>query len=162
MTEKITIKIIYSIYNCYSESNPLSCNVEFYDCPIILGWCIIIALFYGAIFFNAKLTFCLPILFFFNCRLKIRVDNHIHLRHIMLYHIEKGRTAAQSFRDLNKVVVRRWFIRFKSGDTSSKDKRGRGRILTTKSTTLSVIVPSPKTWLRSRNDCPFLSRNDKT
>ena len=56
----------------------------------------------------------------------MHVDNHIHLRHIMLYHFEKGWTAAQSCRDLNEVfgegtisdsVVRRWFSRFKSGDT---------------------------------------------
>ncbi len=31
----------------------------------------------------------------------MRVDNHIHIRHIMLYHYQKGWEAAQSFRDLN-------------------------------------------------------------
>ena len=31
------------------------------------------------------------------------VDNHTHIRHIMLYHFEKGWKAAQSFRDLNEL-----------------------------------------------------------
>jgi len=48
--------------------------------------------FFWRYFFNAKLTF--DLLFFFICRLKMRVDNHIHLRHIKLYHFEKGWTAA--------------------------------------------------------------------
>jgi hypothetical protein len=34
---------------------------------------------------------------------KMRVDNHIHIRHIMLYHFEKGWKAAQSFRNLNEL-----------------------------------------------------------
>jgi len=50
-------------------------------------------MFFWRYFFDAKLTFCLLILFFFICRLKMRVDNHIHLRHIMLYHFEKGWTV---------------------------------------------------------------------
>ena len=29
----------------------------------------------------------------------MRIENHIHIRHIMLYHFEKGWNAAQSFRD---------------------------------------------------------------
>ena len=33
----------------------------------------------------------------------MRVDKHLHVRHIMLYHFEKGWTAAQSFRDLNEL-----------------------------------------------------------
>ena len=66
----------------------------------------------------------------------MRVDNHIHIRHIMLYHYEKGWKAAQSFRDLNELFgegtisesqCREWFARFKSGDTSLEDKSGRGR-----------------------------------
>ena len=66
----------------------------------------------------------------------MRVENHIHIRHIMLYHYEKGWKAAQSFRDLNELfgegtitdsAVRKWFARFKSGDTSLEDKEGRGR-----------------------------------
>ena len=66
----------------------------------------------------------------------MRVDNHNHIRHIMLYHFEKGWTAAQSFRDLNELFgqgtitqqgVQKWFARFKSGDTSLEDKPGRGR-----------------------------------
>ncbi|CAK9829646.1 Histone-lysine N-methyltransferase SETMAR [Anthophora retusa] len=68
--------------------------------------------------------------------IKIRVDNHTHIRHIMLYHFEKGWKAAQSFRDLNELFgevtisesrCREWFARFKSGDTSLEDKPGRGR-----------------------------------
>ena len=67
---------------------------------------------------------------------KMRVENHIHIRHIMLYHFEKGHSAAEAFRDLNELFgegiigesgVRKWFIRFKSGDTSLEDKEGRGR-----------------------------------
>jgi transposase len=66
----------------------------------------------------------------------MRVDNHIHIRHIMLYHYQKGWKAAQSFRDLNELFglgtisesqCREWFARFKSGDTSLEDKSGRGR-----------------------------------
>ncbi|CAF2952030.1 unnamed protein product [Rotaria sp. Silwood2] len=33
----------------------------------------------------------------------MRVDNHVHIRHIMLYHFEKGHTAAEAFRDLNEL-----------------------------------------------------------
>ena len=66
----------------------------------------------------------------------MRVGNHSHIRHIMLYHFEKGWKAAQSFRDLNELFgkgtisesqCREWFARFKSGDTSLEDKPGRGR-----------------------------------
>ena len=54
---------------------------------------------------------------------KMRVENHIHIRHIMLYHFEKGHSAAEAFRDLNELFgegiigesgVRKWFICFKS------------------------------------------------
>ena len=64
----------------------------------------------------------------------MRVENHVHLRHIIVYHYE--RTAAQSFRDLNELYgegtiserqCREWFARFKTGDTSLEDKPGRGR-----------------------------------
>ncbi|CAJ0942157.1 unnamed protein product, partial [Mesorhabditis belari] len=66
----------------------------------------------------------------------MRVDNHIHLRHIMLYHFEKGWSAAESFRDLKELfgqgtigraTVYEWFDRFKSGNTSVDDEPGRGR-----------------------------------
>ena len=33
----------------------------------------------------------------------MRIENHIHIRHIMLYHYEKRWNAAQSFRDLNEL-----------------------------------------------------------
>ena len=32
------------------------------------------------------------------------VDNHTHIRHIMLYHFEKGWKAAQSFRNLELLT----------------------------------------------------------
>ena len=66
----------------------------------------------------------------------MRVENHVHIRHIMLYHFEKGHKAAEAFRDLNELFgegtigerqVRRWFEHFKSGDTSLEDEEGRGR-----------------------------------
>ena len=66
----------------------------------------------------------------------MRIENHIHIRHIMLYHFEKGWSAAQSFRDLNELYgegtisksqVERWFKKFKSGDTNLVDVEGRGR-----------------------------------
>ena len=59
--------------------------------------------------------------------MKKRTENHIHIRHIMLYHFEKGWNEAQSFRDLNglfgegtisKSQVKRWF---KSDDTNLAD-----------------------------------------
>ncbi|GFY58738.1 histone-lysine N-methyltransferase SETMAR [Trichonephila inaurata madagascariensis] len=66
----------------------------------------------------------------------MRVENHSHIRHIMLYNFEKGWKAAQSFRDLNELFgegtiserqCREWFARFKSDDTCLEDKPGRGR-----------------------------------
>lgn len=66
----------------------------------------------------------------------MRIENHIHIRHIMLYHFEKDWNAAQSFRDLNELFgegtisksqVERWFKKFKSGDTNLVDEEGRGR-----------------------------------
>ena len=66
----------------------------------------------------------------------MRVENHVHIRHIILYHFEKGHKAAEAFRDLNELFgegtigerqVRRWFERFKSGDTSLEDEGRRGR-----------------------------------
>ena len=66
----------------------------------------------------------------------MRIENHIHIRHILLYHFEKGHKAAEAFRDLNELfgdgtidesTVRIWFRRFKSGNTSLEDEKGRGR-----------------------------------
>ncbi|PRD28835.1 UNVERIFIED_CONTAM: Histone-lysine N-methyltransferase SETMAR [Trichonephila clavipes] len=66
----------------------------------------------------------------------MRVENHSHIRHIMLYHFEKGLKVAQSFRDLNEIFgkgtisesqSREWFARFKSGVTSLEDKPRKGR-----------------------------------
>ncbi|GFW72109.1 HTH_48 domain-containing protein [Trichonephila clavipes] len=57
----------------------------------------------------------------------MRVENDIHIRHIMRHHFEKGWKTAQSFRDLNELFGedtitknchRESFSRFKSGDIS--------------------------------------------
>ena len=65
----------------------------------------------------------------------MRIDNHIHIRHVMLYHYEKGWTVAKSFRDINKIFgeetisesqCREWFSRFKSGYTNLEDNSGKG------------------------------------
>src|SRR3569833_2714372 len=67
---------------------------------------------------------------------KMRVDNHVHVRHIMLYHFEKGWKATESARDINELfgegtlgerMVQKWFKRFKDGVLSLKDEEGRGR-----------------------------------
>ena len=61
------------------------------------------------------------------------LDNHTHIRHVMLYHFEKEWKTAQSLRNLNELFgegtiseirCREWFARFKSGDTSLEDKPG--------------------------------------
>uniref|UniRef100_A0A915E1I4 Mos1 transposase HTH domain-containing protein n=1 Tax=Ditylenchus dipsaci TaxID=166011 RepID=A0A915E1I4_9BILA len=66
----------------------------------------------------------------------MRTDNHIHLRHIMLWSFENRITAAASFREINQIfgeetigqsTVEDWFRRFKSGYTTLEDKPGRGR-----------------------------------
>ena len=58
---------------------------------------------------------------------------YIHIRHIMLYHYEKGWKVGQSFRDLTELFdegtisewqCREWFARFKS---VLEDNPGRGR-----------------------------------
>jgi len=55
----------------------------------------------------------------------------------MLYHYEKGWTAAKSFRDINKIFgegtisgsqCRDWLSRFKSGYTNLEENSGRGRL----------------------------------
>ena len=64
----------------------------------------------------------------------MRVDNYVHIRHIILYHFEKDHTGGEAFRDLSELFgdgtigetqVRRWFNRFKSGNTSLEDEQGR-------------------------------------
>ncbi|GFW01762.1 histone-lysine N-methyltransferase SETMAR [Trichonephila clavipes] len=64
------------------------------------------------------------------------IDNQTHDHQIMLYHFEKGWKAAKSFCNFNKLFgegtnskgpCRESFPRFKSGDTSLKDKPGKGR-----------------------------------
>ena len=65
----------------------------------------------------------------------MRVENHIHICDIMMYHYEKGWKLAQSFRDLIELFgertiserqCREWFDLFKSGNTSLEDNPGRG------------------------------------
>uniref|UniRef100_A0A1A9V5Q6 HTH_48 domain-containing protein n=1 Tax=Glossina austeni TaxID=7395 RepID=A0A1A9V5Q6_GLOAU len=67
--------------------------------------------------------------------IKMRVDSHTHIRHIMLYHFEKG-WKALCFRNLNEHFgegsisesrCREWFARLKSGGTNLEHKPGRGR-----------------------------------
>ncbi|KAF8770505.1 Histone-lysine N-methyltransferase SETMAR like protein [Argiope bruennichi] len=64
----------------------------------------------------------------------MRVDNHTHIRHIMLYHFEKGWKVEQSFRDLkelfgegtiSKIRCKECFVRFKCGGSSVENKPGR-------------------------------------
>ena len=68
--------------------------------------------------------------------MKMRIENHIHICHIVLYPFEKGWNAAKSFRDFNELFgegtisksqVEKWFKKFKSGDISFADENGRGR-----------------------------------
>ena len=69
-----------------------------------MGWCIIIAA-KKAFFKNwcfVFLIFFIKIIFSFQL-MKMRIENHIHIRHIMLCHFEKGWNAAQSFRHLNEL-----------------------------------------------------------
>ncbi|GFU92513.1 histone-lysine N-methyltransferase SETMAR [Trichonephila clavipes] len=79
----------------------------------------------------------------------MRVENHSHIRHIMLCLFEKGWKAAQSFRDLNELFgkgtisksqCREWFANFKSGGTSLEDKAGRSRSSDYKDQALLVAV----------------------
>ena len=79
----------------------------------------------------------------------MRVENHIYIRHIMLYHFEKGWSAVQSYRDLNELFgegtiskrqVERWCKNFKSGDTNLADEEGRGRLSNFNDQTLLAAV----------------------
>ena len=66
----------------------------------------------------------------------MRIDNHIHIRHVVLYHYEKGWTAVKSFRDINEFdegtisesQCRELFSRLKFGYTNLEDNSGRGRL----------------------------------
>ena len=84
----------------------------------------------------------------------MRVENHVHVRHILLYHFEKGRTAGEAFRDINELfgdgtigrnTAIEWFARFRSGDTSLEEKKGRGRRSDLKGANQSMaVVPGQK------------------
>ena len=66
----------------------------------------------------------------------MRIENHIHISHIMYaLSFEKGWNAAQSFRDLKEPFgegtisisqVEKCFKKFKSGDINFADEEGRG------------------------------------
>uniref|UniRef100_A0A1A9Z232 HTH_48 domain-containing protein n=1 Tax=Glossina pallidipes TaxID=7398 RepID=A0A1A9Z232_GLOPL len=81
--------------------------------------------------------------------IKTRVDNNAHIRHIMLYHFEKGWKAAQSFCDLNELLrertisesrCRELFASFESKDTSLEDKPGRCRSFNFADQTLFAVM----------------------
>ena len=66
----------------------------------------------------------------------MRIENNLHIHHIMLYHFEKGWRATGSFRDLNELFdegtiskrqVERWFKKFITVNTHVADEEGRGR-----------------------------------
>uniref|UniRef100_A0A1A9ZBA6 HTH_48 domain-containing protein n=1 Tax=Glossina pallidipes TaxID=7398 RepID=A0A1A9ZBA6_GLOPL len=68
--------------------------------------------------------------------IKMRVDNHTHIRHITLCRFEKGWKGAQAFRDLNELFDegtisesrhREWLAHVKPGYTSLEDKPRRDR-----------------------------------
>ena len=87
----------------------------------------------------------------------MRVDNHVHVRHIMLYHFEKGWKATESARDINELfgegtigerMVQKWFKRFKDGDTSLKDEEERG------SAQIPMTKPSWTPWKKMKASQP--------
>ena len=68
--------------------------------------------------------------------MKMPIENHIQIHHILLFHFEKCWNAVQSFRNLNELFgegtisksqVERWFNKFKSGDTNLVNEEGKGR-----------------------------------
>ena len=106
----------------------------------------------------------------------MRVDNHIHLRHIMLYHFEKGWSAAESFRDLKELfgqgtigraTVYEWFDRFKSGNTSVDDEPGRiNRSIENWQTNkiyndLDDLIDDVKAWIASKDRLFFARGIDR-
>ena len=44
------------------------------------------------------------------------VDNYTHICHIILYHVEKGWKAAQSFRDLNELLAKEQSAKVDAGN----------------------------------------------
>ena len=81
--------------------------------------------------------------------MKMRIENHSHIHHIMLYHLEKGWNAAQSFRKkgwnaaqsfrnlselfdegtISKSQVERWF---KSSNRGIQTSQKRNKSITRK------------------------------
>ncbi|KAI9582021.1 hypothetical protein GQX74_011516 [Glossina fuscipes] len=66
----------------------------------------------------------------------MRIDNHTHIRHFVLYHFGKVSKAAQSFRNLNELSgegtiseypCREWFALLKFWGKGLEDKPGRGQ-----------------------------------
>ena len=66
----------------------------------------------------------------------MRTANHILIRNVLLFYFDQNKSPADAFRDLNETygdgTISRaqcfqWFARFKEGDRSLEDKKGRGR-----------------------------------
>jgi hypothetical protein len=49
----------------------------------------------------------------------MRVENHVHIRHIMLYRFEKGHKASEAFRDFNELLAKEQLVKDKSEDGSN-------------------------------------------
>ena len=64
--------------------------------------------------------------------MKKRIENHIHIRHIMLFHFEKWLKCSTSHFAISttflpKEQFEKWCKKFKSGDTNLADEEGRSR-----------------------------------
>ena len=61
----------------------------------------------------------------------MRIENYIHIPHVMLYNFEKGWNSTQSFRDISKLfsreTIKEWIKKFGSGDKNLEDEVGRDR-----------------------------------
>ncbi|KAI4460686.1 mariner mos1 transposase-like protein [Holotrichia oblita] len=88
---------------------------------------------------------------------KMRIENHIYIRHIMFYHCEKSWNAAQSVRDRNELFgeetiskrqIERWFKKFKSSDTNFADEEGRDRPLNFNDQALLAAVEEDESLTR--------------
>ena len=84
-------------------------------------------------------------------------EDNKHLRHIMLYEFRKNDNAAKALENIRAIypnslshtTVKRWFARFRSGDTSLEDMPGRGRKVEFDVDSLESLVESnPKMTTR--------------
>ena len=76
------------------------------------------------------------------------VDNHTHIRHIMLYDFEKGWKAAQSFRDLNELF----------SEQSAKVDAGNGLLVSNLATRASLEDKSERGETPGETQTFFLLR----